>query len=154
MQFQQLGTHARAGGFLGRGELAFGQGNAAFACDDPHGFWEGDVFDLGDEAEDVARGLAAEAVVELADGVDGEGGGFFLVERAEALVVLRSGLAQADVALDHLDDVGLLLDGLGEVGHGVCIEDRLPPRREASKLCRFWDKAMFSCPCDRKIGIF
>ena len=46
------------------------------------------------------------------------------MERAEALVVLRPGLAQADVSLDHLDDVGLLLDGLGEVDHGVCIEDK------------------------------
>jgi hypothetical protein len=27
--------------------------------------------------------------------------------------------AQADVALDDLDDVGLLLDGLGKVGHEV-----------------------------------
>ena len=39
---------------------------------------------------------------------------------------MRAGFAQADVALDHLDDVGLLLDGLGEVGHGVCIEDKAP----------------------------
>jgi hypothetical protein len=35
---------------------------------------------------------------------------------------LRAGLAQADVALDDLDDIGLLLDGLCEVGHdGGCI---------------------------------
>ena len=32
--------------------------------------------------------------------------------------VQRSGLAYADLALDHLDDVGLLLDGWGEAGHG------------------------------------
>jgi hypothetical protein len=31
---------------------------------------------------------------------------------------LRTRFAQTDVALDHLDDVGLLLYGLGEVGHG------------------------------------
>jgi hypothetical protein len=37
---------------------------------------------------------------------------------------LRAGFAQADVSLDHLDDVGLLFDGLGEVLHGVFIEDK------------------------------
>jgi len=36
---------------------------------------------------------------------------------AQAGVVLRPGFAQADISFDHLDDVGLLLDGLGEVGH-------------------------------------
>ena len=40
------------------------------------------------------------------------------MEGTEAGVVLRAGFAQADVALDDLDDIGLLLDGLGEVGHG------------------------------------
>jgi hypothetical protein len=40
------------------------------------------------------------------------------VEGAKAGVILRSGLAQADVSLDHLDDVGLLFHGLGEVIHG------------------------------------
>ncbi len=63
-------------------------------------------------------------MVELAHRVDGERRRLFLVEGAEAGVVLRPRLAQADVALDHLDDVGLLLDGLGEVAHGVCIEDK------------------------------
>jgi len=33
---------------------------------------------------------------------------------AEAGIVLCPGLAQPDVPLDHLDDVGLLLHGLGE----------------------------------------
>jgi hypothetical protein len=49
---------------------------------------------------------------------------FFLVEGAEPGVVLRPRLAQPDVPLDHLDDVGLLLHGLGEVDHGACIEDK------------------------------
>ena len=81
------------------------------------GFGEGDVFDLADEGEHVARDAAAEAVIELPDGVDGERGRFFLVEGAQAGVVDAAGFAQADVPLDHLDDVGLLLHGLGEVGH-------------------------------------
>jgi hypothetical protein len=46
------------------------------------------------------------------------------VKRAEAGVVLRARFAQTDVALDDLDDVSLLLNGLGEVGHGeVLYED-------------------------------
>ncbi len=81
-----------------------------------HGFGEADVFHLLDEGEDVAGLVAAEAVVELAAGVDGEGGGLFFVEGAEAGVVLRAGFAQPDVVADDVDDVGLLLDGLGEVG--------------------------------------
>ena len=117
MEFEQLAAKTGAGGFFRGGEFALGEGDAAFAGDDADGFGEADVFNFADEAEDVARDSAAETVVELADGVDGEGGGFFFVEGAEAGVVLRAGFAQADVSLDHLDDVGLLLDGLGEVGH-------------------------------------
>ena len=115
VEFEEFGALAGSGGFFGGRELAFGEGNADLLSNDADGFGEADVLDFGDEAEDVARGLAAEAVVELADGVDGEGGRLFLVEGAETGVVLRAGLAQADVSLDHLYDVGLLLDGLGEV---------------------------------------
>ena len=43
------------------------------------------------------------------------------MERAKAGVVLSSRLAQTDVALDHLDDVDLLLNGLCEVGHGWAV---------------------------------
>ncbi len=133
VEFEELGTQAGSGGFFRRGELALGQGDAAFLGDDADGLREADVLDFADEAEDVAGGLAAEAVVELAHGVDGEGGGFFLVEGAEAGVVLRAGFAQADVALDDLDDVGLLLDGLGEVGHGrVSLEDKAGDGRKRS----------------------
>ena len=46
------------------------------------------------------------------------------MKRAKSGVIRRPRLAQADIPLDHLDDVGLLLDGLGEVGHGGCIEDK------------------------------
>lgn len=47
------------------------------------------------------------------------------MEWAKPGVVLRPRLAQPYVSLDHLDDVGLLLDGLGKVGHAiVCLEDK------------------------------
>ena len=64
--------------------LGAGLAQLEVVADDADGFREGDVFNFADEAEHVSRGLASEAVVELADGVDGEGGGLFLVERAEA----------------------------------------------------------------------
>ena len=50
--------------------------------------------------------------------------GLLFVEGAEAGVVGGAGLAQADIALNHLDDVGLLLHGLGKIGHEVCIENK------------------------------
>ncbi len=118
VQFEQLAALAGFGGFFGRGELALGQRDAGLLRDDAHGFREADVLNFLHEAEDVAGDLAAEAVVELAHRVDGEGGRFFLVEGAEAGIVLRAGFAQADVALDHLDDVGVLFGELREVGHG------------------------------------
>ena len=118
MEFKEAGAEAGLGGFFGGGEFALGQRDAALLGNDPHRFGKADVFDLAHEGEDVAGGLAAEAVIELAGGVDVEGGCLFVVERAEAAVVLGAGLAQSDVALDYLDDVGLLLDGFGEVGHG------------------------------------
>lgn len=46
------------------------------------------------------------------------------MERAKPRIVLRAGLAQANVALDHLNDVGLLLNGLGEVGQVLALSIR------------------------------
>ncbi len=137
VQLQELCSHPRLGSLFRRGELALGQRNAALLRHNPHRLGEADVLDLGHKAEHVARSLAAEAVVELAHRMNGERRRLFLVEGAEAGVVLRPRLAQADVALDHLDDVGLLLDGLGEVEHGlVCIEDKARGRSAMWKAGR------------------
>ena len=46
------------------------------------------------------------------------------MERAKTGVPFRAGLAQADVALNDPDDIGLLLYGLGEVGHEFSVEDK------------------------------
>ena len=102
------------------GELnsRLGSGMPHFGGDDADGFGEADVLHLHDEGEDVAFFVAAEAVEVAVGGVDGEGAGFFLVEGAEAGVVLRAGFAELEVVADDADDVGLLFDGLGEViGH-------------------------------------
>ncbi len=70
-----------------------------------------------DEAEGVAAGAAAKAVVELFVRADAEGRRLFLVERAEGAVVL-AGLLQLDARTDHLDDVGaveqVIDEGLGD----------------------------------------
>ena len=105
-------------GFFGGAELALGEGDAAFGGDDADGLGEADVLHLHDEGEDVALFVAAEAVEVAVGGVDGEAAGFFFVEGAEAGVVLGSGFAEFEVVADDADDVGLLLDELGEViGH-------------------------------------
>ena len=123
----ELAAQAGFVGFFGGAELALGQRDAALGGDDADGFGEADVLHLHDEGEDVALFVAAEAVEVAVGGVDGEGAGLFFVEGAEAGVVLGAGFAQLDVVADDADDVGLLLDELGEViGHGRCCEVLCP----------------------------
>src|ERR1700729_3100746 len=113
MQIEEFAALAGFRGFFGAVVLPFGQRDAAFLGYDADRLGEACILYLADKAEDIAGLAAAKAVVELAAGVDVEGGRLFLVERAEAAVVLGAGFAQADVAADDFDDVGLLLDGLG-----------------------------------------
>ena len=114
----ELAADAGFAGFFGRGELALGKRDAGLGGDGADGLGEAEAFHLHDEGEDVAFFVAAEAVEVAVGGVDGEGAGLFLVEGAEAGVVLGAGFAQLDVVADDLDDVDLLLDELGEViGH-------------------------------------
>ena len=121
----ELAADAGFAGFFGSAELALWERDSALGGNDANGFGEADVFKLHDEGEDVAFFVAAEAVEVVVGGVDGEGAGFFFVKRAEAGVVLRAGFAQLDVVADDADDIGLLLDGLGEVvGHGCCVSWR------------------------------
>src|SRR5580698_2855111 len=59
------------------------------------------------------------------------------MERAKPRVVLSAGLFQPNIIADDLDDVGLLLDGLGEIaGHGRdCAKCKsLPPVESWVKL--------------------
>ena len=111
--------------FLRGVELDLGGGNAELLGDGADRFREGYVFDLLDEGEDVSRDSAAEAVEELAAGVDGKRGRLLAVEGTESRVVLRPGFAQLDVLADDADDVGLLLDGVCEVS-GVSHASSLP----------------------------
>jgi hypothetical protein len=79
------------------------------AREDLDGFGKRDAFGFHQERDDVAPGAAAEAVPATARRRDDEGGGLFLVERAEALVD-GSGRLELDVLTHDLDDVGLVLD--------------------------------------------
>ena len=100
---------------LGRGVGDLGHRDAELLGHHAHGFGEGDVLDLLHEAEDIASGIAAEAVKELVAGVHRERRGLFLMEGAQPGLVLRAGFAQLDVLAHNADDVGLLLDGAGKI---------------------------------------
>ena len=118
-------------GFFGRRVGDLRHGDAELLGDHAHGFGEGDVLDLLDEGENIASGVAAEAVKELVAGVNRERRSLFLVKRTKPGVVLRAGLAQLDVLAHDADDVGLLLDGGGEVaglGHGHSVPHKARQR--------------------------
>ena len=70
-----------------------------------------------DEFEYIAPDATAEAVVELAVGINAERGGFFVVKRAEAGVVAAL-LDELDVFGDQVDDVGGVADALEDVLRG------------------------------------
>ena len=118
VQIEKLGAHSCLGRLLWRRELALGQRNAALLRNNAHGFRKSHVLDLAYEGENVTRNTAPEAMKELPHRMHAERRRLLLVERAQPRVILSSSFAQADVAFDHLDDVGLLLHGLGKILHG------------------------------------
>ena len=82
------------------------------------GAFEVHPFGLLHEREDVAGGLAAEAVVDLLAGIDPERRRALLVERAQPLVAARTGAPQLGARrdqLDHVDRVAHAVLGLGGV---------------------------------------
>jgi hypothetical protein len=89
---------------------------------DSHRLRKTGILDLAHKAEDVTRLPAPEAVVKLPSGMNRKRRRFFLMKRAQTRVVLRPSLAQANISADDLDDVSLLLDGLGKIGHGQISE--------------------------------
>ncbi len=122
---QRLGL---LGGALGRRDLVVG-------VRDDHAHVLGQVLDGVDEAQAGvfdqetdrgAVGAAAEAVVELLGRADGEAGGLFVMEWAQAHVV-GPALLELDIAADHVDDV----DTVEQIGdeclrnhlalHSVCL---------------------------------
>ena len=101
-------------------------------------FPEVDPLGLLHEREHVARGLAAEAVVDLLLRVDAERGGALLVERAQPLVARRPGPPQLGSRGDQLEEVDRLahaIPGLvGVEGHLFRgWSDAHPPYRSAAR---------------------
>ncbi len=87
---------------------------AAFFAWNFHAGGLGQIFDsleevqvvvVHDEAQGIAAGAAAEAVIELLVGADAERRGFLFVERAAGGVVL-AGFFHLQARADHVDDVG------------------------------------------------
>ena len=72
MQFQEFHPLARFGRLLWGREFPFRQRNSAFLRHNPHRLGKADVLNFADEAEDVARRLAAKAVIELPYRMDGK----------------------------------------------------------------------------------
>ena len=72
VEIEEFAAEAGFGGFFGRVELALGEWNAAFLGYGADSFRESQILYLADKAEDISGLTAAEAVVELAAGVDGE----------------------------------------------------------------------------------
>ena len=70
-----------------------------------HSFGEGEPLVFHDEADGGAVCAAAEAVVKLFAGADGEAGGFFFVKRAARHVVCAA-FFERDVVVDDVYDVG------------------------------------------------
>src|SRR4029077_7734835 len=88
---------------------------------------------LLDERDDVALGLAPEAVEELLLVVDGERRGLLGVEGAQADVALADPL-QGDVLTGELDEVGGLPDARGVLGEDA--HQRSRPRSAPSPMNR------------------
>src|SRR5262249_33052437 len=105
-------------GLLRAAEFYLGQGHVELLRNEADGFGERDVLDLLNKCEDVAGEPTAKAMEELPRRMDGERRGLFVVKGTEALVVLRARFLELDVITDDADDVGLLLEGVFEVGRG------------------------------------
>src|SRR5438874_4362083 len=90
------------------------------------------------EADGVAVGTAAEAVVELLGRADGERRRLFVMERAEAEVV-GAALLELDVARDDVDEVDAIEQVLLErIRNHLFGLPPIFPRKPA--LCRFFSR--------------
>jgi len=112
---------AGAASMVGLGvECFFHDGDAGASGEFADCFGEREVFVFADEGDGVAALFAAEAMERLAGGIDGEGWCFFVVERAQALVV-RAHALELDIGTDQVGQVGcgqnLFYGFLGDLGH-------------------------------------
>ena len=113
MHFNQGGALLIGLALFGRAIARLGNRDAAFFGDGANRFRKLALLHFHHELENVAAHAAAEAVVNLLHGMDGERGCFLLVEWAEAGEILAA-FFQAHVFADHADDVRLLLYAIRE----------------------------------------
>jgi hypothetical protein len=85
--------------------------DAHLAAQLARGLRKGEVLVTHQEGEGVAAGVTAEAVEDLAVGVDVEGGGLLFVERTQTLVIAACGL-EGDVAADELNEIDAIANRL------------------------------------------
>ncbi len=90
MHFEDGGALLIFFALLGRAFASAGDGNTAFLRNDANGFWKSHLFHFHNEFEDVAADLAAEAVIDLLDGMHREGRRFLRVKGAESGEVLAA----------------------------------------------------------------
>src|SRR5215472_35539 len=122
-----------------RAVLRFRRLDVQLLRDQPQSLGKADIFDLLHEADDIAGNPAAETVVELAGGMDGERGCLLLVKRTEADQILGSALFELDVFADDANDIGVLFDDRKSVcgsrgGHG----DSIVIIRGPARQCNLW----------------
>src|SRR5581483_8464117 len=118
-----------------------GERHAELLGNSAHRLGEGDVLNLLHEAEDVAGGAAAKAVIELARGMHRERRRFFAMEWAKTGEVLSAGALELYVISDDANNVRLLLEGVRKItgiGHyGVLITEYTEDHRSDQHLTRF-----------------
>src|SRR5690348_481221 len=111
LNFDQRGALLIFAAFFGRTLAGLRYRNAALLRDGANSLRKGQLVHFHHEFENVAACAAAEAVIDLLHGMDGERRSLFLMERAQTGEVLAA-LFEADVFADDADDVRLLLHAL------------------------------------------
>ena len=105
-------------------------------------FGELQVLVLHQKADRAAVGAAAEAVVELLAGADGEGWRFLVMERAAGLV-LAAGLFQRHPGVDDIHDINAVEEFIDETlrdaaGHAAMVRGERRRRQQVLSRCCTW----------------
>jgi len=151
MQFEEAGS-AAAGAVRFGVEGFFLDGDVGAAGEFAYRIGEGEVLVSHHEADGAAALAAAEALVALSCRIDGEGGGLFVVERAERLED-GPGAFQREVPGDDLDDIAArqdLLDRfLRNAGHRP---GNIPRLRRLANLSVAGGKKGMAVPDAGRVG--
>src|SRR5581483_3319982 len=114
VDIEQLAANLRIAGLSGTGVRQPRQRHATLLRNQADGLGEGDVFNFLNEGKYIAGRAATKAVKELTRGMHGKRCRLLAMKRTQPGIVLRPGLLKLDVIADDANDVGLLLQSLGE----------------------------------------